>query len=126
MLFQSQKGPYYLDMKDYLHSELKKKLVKYKVHKNDLLYIDPYYLNKYLNSTEHIKDIMPFLRHLLQYTYRASITEVINEHELNEINSNLERIERLIKKLLKAQGLDDSSPNPPPHSPKNEEVISNQ
>jgi hypothetical protein len=66
---------------------------------------------------------MPFLRHLLQYTYRASITEVINEHELNEINSNLERIERLIKKLLKAQGLDDSLPNPPPQSPKNEDVI---
>ena len=97
----------YSDMKDYLNAELKKKLINYKIHKKDLLSIDPYVLNKYLNHNEKIRDIIPFMRHLLQYTYRASINEVVNEYELKEVNKNLHRIEKAIKKLLKHNNIED-------------------
>jgi len=125
MLVTKNTSPYYLDMKEYLHGELKKRLSKYNIHKKDLLYIDPYYLSKYLNSTENIDNILPFLRHLLQYTYRASIHEVVNEHELKEVNNHLERLETLIKKLLKAQGIEEHSHKSVKHTsppPDNEEI----
>ena len=121
----SQQGTYYLDMKDYLNGELKKKLLKYNIEKKDLLFIDPYYLSKYLNSNEKIKDFTQFLRHLLQYTYRASINEVVNEYELKEVNKNLHKIEMMIKKLLKAQGIDETTlptANEPSEIAKNESI----
>jgi len=102
----------YLDMKDYIYAELKKKITKYNINKKDLMNIDPYVLNKYLNHNEKIRDITQFMRHLLQYTYRASINEVINEYELKEVNKNLQRIEKAIKKLLKHNNIEEEPEQP--------------
>jgi hypothetical protein len=68
-----------------------------------------------LDSKERIKDITPILKHLLQYTYRASVHEVINEQELKKINASLEKIEKLIRKILKEE--EPTAPESAPAGP---------
>ncbi len=103
-------------MENIIYNQLASKLKHYNMDNQQYVdYIDPYQNRHYLNRKNKISDFTPILRHLLYYTYNASIDEVVNQKELFEINKNLKKIEEMIKKILKEK--EEPQEQPPQEQP---------
>jgi len=93
-----------VEMENIIYNQLASKLKHYNMDNQQYVdYIDPYQNRHYLSRKNKISDYTPILRHLLHYTYNATIDEVVNQKELFEINANLKKLEKMIKKLLKEE-----------------------